>query len=131
MKRFLAFLCAASVWVCSPSPGQPPTPADNAPHNGSGPNQRGDAAEQPSKAKDDLALMQQIRRAVANDESLSRNAKTIQIIARQGKVKLRGAVETQPEKDSVASKAGRIAGPGNVELQLEVKTGQAIPLRSR
>ena len=123
MKLFLPSFFAALLWVC-PVPGQQSTGADNAKRNASKQNHQADTAEQQSNAKDDLALTQRIRQAVVKDPSLSMNAKNVKIIARQGKVLLRGPVETPQEKASIAAKAGQIAGPANVEDQLEVKTAQ-------
>jgi hyperosmotically inducible periplasmic protein len=50
------------------------------------------------------------------------NAKNIKIIVREGKVMLRGPVESQQEKDTLAKKASEIAGNDKVDNQLEVKT---------
>ena len=122
MKRLLPFLFAALLWVGA-SYAQQATEADNTKRNASGPNHRTDTAEQQSNAKDDLALTQRIRQAVVNDHSLSMDAKNIKIITRNGKVMLRGPVQTQQEKDVIAAKASEIAGKGNVEDQLEVKKG--------
>lgn len=123
MKRFLPPLLAALLWV-GPAFGQQPTAADNTKRNASDQNHRVDTAEQQSNQKGDLALTQRIRQAVVKDPALSMNAKNVKIITRQGKVLLRGPVETPQEKASIAAKAGQIAGPGNVEDQLEVKTAQ-------
>jgi osmotically-inducible protein OsmY len=123
MKRFLLPLCAALLWV-GPSYGQAPAQADNTQRNAAGQNHRADTAAQQSNQKDDLALTQRIRQAVVKDRALSMNAKNVKIITRQGKVLLRGPVETPQEKAALAAKARQIAGPGNVEDQLEVKTGQ-------
>jgi hyperosmotically inducible periplasmic protein len=123
MKLFLPPLFAALLGLC-PSYGQPPAQADNTRRNASEQNHQADTAEQQSNQKDDLALTQRIRQAVVKDRALSMNAKNVKIITRQGKVLLRGPVETPQEKASIAAKAGQIAGPGNVEDQLEVKTAQ-------
>ena len=123
MKLLLPSFFAVLLWVC-PAPGQQPTEADNAKRNASKQNHQADTAEQQSNSKADLALTQRIRQAVVKDHSLSMNAKNVKIITRQGKVMLRGPVETPQEKDNIVAKAGQIAGPGNVEDQLEVKTGQ-------
>ena len=134
MKRYLPLLFAALLGAC-PSYGQQPTAtpdaaaartagADNTQRNASDKNRKADTAEQQSNSKEDLALVQRIRQAVVKDDSLSMNAKNVKIIVRQGKVLLRGPVETPQEKANLAAKARQIAGPGNVEDQLEVKTAQ-------
>ena len=123
MKRLLPFLFAALLWV-GPTYGQQSTEADNAKRSAWKQNHQANTAEQQSNAKDDLALTQRIRQAVVKDQSLSMNARNVKVITRQGKVMLSGPVETPQEKDNIVAKAGQIAGPGNVEDQLEVKTGQ-------
>jgi hyperosmotically inducible protein len=79
------------------------------------------AGEQ-SSAKGDVDLTRNIRRAVVKDHSLSILAHNVKIISADGKVTLRGPVNTEKEKIAIASKARAIAGPGNVDNQLEVKT---------
>jgi hyperosmotically inducible periplasmic protein len=123
MKLFLPPLFAALLWLC-PAYGQQPAPADNANRNAAKQNHQTDTAEQQSNQKDDLALTQRIRQAVVKDPALSMNVKNVKVITRQGKVLPRGPVETPQEKARIAAKAGQIAGPGNVEDQLEVKTDQ-------
>jgi hyperosmotically inducible periplasmic protein len=56
------------------------------------------------------------------DGSLSMNAKNAKIIAQDGKITLKGPVDSQREKDTIAASAGEIAGKDRVNNQLEVKT---------
>jgi hyperosmotically inducible protein len=97
------------------------TEADNTQRNSSDQNKDTNTAEKQSSSKDDLALTQKIRQAVMKDGSLSMNAKNVKIIAQNGKITLKGPVESQQEKDAIATKAGEIAGKDNVDDQLEVK----------
>jgi hyperosmotically inducible periplasmic protein len=132
MKLILLPLFATALFVCS-SHGQQPTPtprdstasdsaqADNTKRNSAEQNKNTDTAEKQSNSKDDLALTQKIRQAVVKDGSLSMNAKNIKIIVRDGKAMLRGPVDSQREKDTIATKAGEIAGKDKVDNQLEVK----------
>ena len=109
----------------TPTPHDPTasdsTEADNTKQNSSEQNKDTDTAEKQSNSKDDLALTQKIRQAVMKDGSLSMNAKNVKIIARDGKITLKGPVDSQQEKDTIAAKAGEIAGKDKVENQLEVK----------
>jgi hyperosmotically inducible periplasmic protein len=126
----------ASLLIIHSSQGQQATPppsnpaashsneADNTKRNLSEPNKSTDTAEKQSNSKDDLALTQKIRQAVIKDGSLSMNAKNIKIIAQDGKVSLKGPVESQQEKDAIAAKAGEIAGNDKRDNQLEVKAKQ-------
>jgi hyperosmotically inducible periplasmic protein len=49
-------------------------------------------------------------------------AHNVKIVTANGNVTLRGPVNSEAEKVAIASKAKRIAGAGNVDDQLEVKT---------
>jgi hyperosmotically inducible protein len=135
MKKTLIPIFASLLIVYSaqgqqakPTPSNPAasdsTEADNTKRNSSEQNKDTDTAEKQSNSKDDLALTQKIRQAVMKDGSLSMNAKNVKIIAQNGKITLKGPVESQQEKDTVATKAGEIAGKDNVDNQLEVKAGK-------
>jgi hyperosmotically inducible protein len=133
MKKFLLPLYASFLMVYS-SQGQQATPtprdpaaasdatqADNTKRNASEQNKDTDTAEKQSNSKDDLALTQKIRQAVMKDGSLSMNAKNVKIIAQDGKITLKGPVDSQQEKDTIGTEAGEIAGKDKVDNQLEVK----------
>jgi hyperosmotically inducible protein len=132
MRKFLLPLYASFLMVYS-SQGQQPTPtprdpatasdsteADNTKRNSSEQNKNTDTAEQ-SNSKDDLALTQKVRQVVMKDGSLSMNAKNVKIIAQDGKITLKGPVDSQQEKDKIGTAAGEIAGKDKVDNQLEVK----------
>jgi len=69
----------------------------------------------------DLKITQQIRQAVVADGSLSFTAKNVKIITSNGKVTLRGPVNTDQERQAIDASARKVAGPTNVDNQLEVK----------
>ena len=127
MPLFVSILMAYSSQgqQATPTPRDPTasdsTEADNTKRNASEQNKNTDTAEKQSNSKDDLALTQKIRQAVMKDGSLSMNAKNVKIIAQDGKITLKGPVDSQQEKDTIAAKAGEIAGKDKVENQLEVK----------
>ena len=133
MKNFLLPLYASLLIVYSsqgqqatPTPHDPATAsdateADNTKRNSSEQNKNTDTAEKQSNSKDDLALTQKVRQAVMKDGSLSMNAKNVKIIAQDGKVTLKGPVDSQQEKDTIGTEAGEIAGKDKVDNQLEVK----------
>lgn len=100
------------------------TEADNTKRNSAEENKNTDTAEKQSNNKDDLVLTQKIRQELIKDGSLSINAKNIKIIVRDGKVMLRGPVDSQQEKDIIGSKAGEFAGKDKVDNQLEVTVKQ-------
>jgi osmotically-inducible protein OsmY len=78
-------------------------------------------ADQAKNTKSDLKLMREIRRAIVKDKSLSSSAHNVKIVARDGKVTLRGPVKSDAEKTAVEQKATEIAGAGNVTNELTVK----------
>jgi hyperosmotically inducible periplasmic protein len=133
MKLILLPLFATTLLVCS-SFGQQPTPTphdstasgsaqvDNTKRNSAEQNKNTDTAEKQSNSKEDLALVQKIRQEVEKESSLSMNAKNVKIIVRDGKVMLRGPVDSEQEKVTIAAKASEIAGKDKVDNQLEVKT---------
>ena len=133
MKKFLLPLYASFLMVYSsqaqqatPTPRDPAaasdaTEADNTKRNASEQNKDTETAEKQSNSKDDLALTQKIRQAVMKDGSLSMNAKNVKIIAQDGKITLKGPVDSQKEKDTIGTEAGEIAGKDKVDNQLEVK----------
>ena len=69
----------------------------------------------------DLDITKKIRQAVVGDHSLSFTAKNVKIITRDGKVTLRGPVNTTEERNSIQAAAAKVAGSSNVDNQLEVK----------
>ena len=75
-----------------------------------------------SEAQADIKTTADIRRAIMDDKTMSVNAQNCKIITdKAGMVTLRGVVNSQAEKDSVAAKARIIAGDAKVDNQLEVK----------
>jgi hyperosmotically inducible periplasmic protein len=78
-------------------------------------------ADQAKNDKSDLKLQRQIRREIVKDKGLSTYAHNIKIVARDGKVTLRGPVKSDAEKTAVEQKANEIAGAGNVTNELTVK----------
>lgn len=69
----------------------------------------------------DLKITQQIRQAVMADGSLSFTAKNVKIITQNGKVTLRGPVNSAQERDAIDAAARKVAGASQVDNQLEVK----------
>ena len=73
---------------------------------------------------EDRKLTQAIRQAVMKDKSLSMTAKNVKIITAEGKVTLRGPVNTIEEKTKINDLAKAAAGQIPVDNQLEVKTAK-------
>lgn len=69
---------------------------------------------------EDRKLTQAIRKAVMKDKSLTMTAKNVKIITADGKVTLRGPVNTAEEKTKINDLAKAAAGTVPVDNQLEV-----------
>jgi hyperosmotically inducible periplasmic protein len=97
-------------------------PPASAPDNSASNNAHKTTAEQQTEASADKQITQKIRRAVVSDKSLSTNAHNCKIITRNGMVTLKGPVDSEAEKQTIATKAADIVGsPEKVTNELTVK----------
>ena len=74
-----------------------------------------------SGTPEDRKLTQSIRQAVMKDKSLSMTAKNVKVITAEGKVTLRGPVNTAEEKTKINDLAKAAAGTVPFDNPLEVK----------
>ncbi len=84
---------------------------------------RSDAAKTPidqNENKRDIDFTANIRKRVV-DTKMSVNAQNVKIITQDGKVTLRGPVKSADEKLQIEKIAQDVAGPANVDSQLEVQ----------
>jgi hyperosmotically inducible periplasmic protein len=72
----------------------------------------------------DRDLMQQIRKGIVDDKSLSTSAHNVKVIAQHGKITLRGPVNSEDEKQSIEKIAAGVAGAGNVTNNITVKAAR-------
>jgi hyperosmotically inducible periplasmic protein len=72
------------------------------------------------QGKSDVDVTADIRRRIMNG-NLSITAQNVKVICQNGKVTLRGPVNTQEEKDSIGGMANDVAGADNVDNELEIK----------
>jgi len=70
----------------------------------------------------DREMTRQIRRAITSADQASMDAKNIKIITRDGTVTLRGPVQNDQERQTIAAMAQKIPGVHAVDNQLEVKS---------
>jgi osmotically-inducible protein OsmY len=99
------------------------TNADNTANNSRDTNSGTLTAANQSNSRPDVKITQQIRQQVVADTNhYSVDAKNIKIITANGKVTLRGPVDTDAEKTGIEGIASTVAGRGNVDDQLEIKT---------
>jgi hyperosmotically inducible protein len=111
---FFGALCGSCVFAQAPT-------ADN-----TGVNKRDRASSEPTadqakNTKSDRQLMQQIRKSIMGDKSLSTYAHNVKVISQNGQVTLKGPVRSDDEKKTIESKAVEVAGAGHVSNELEVK----------
>jgi hyperosmotically inducible periplasmic protein len=81
-------------------------------------------ADQAKNTTSDVDMMKRIRRQIVDDKSLSTDAHNVKIVARNGKVTLRGPVHSDEEKRTVEEYARKVAGDGNVTSEVTVKGDQ-------
>jgi len=98
---------------------------DEAAPNNTGVNKRDrhTAAKTPidqNENKADVDRTADIRKRVLERENMSVNARNVKIITADGKVTLRGPVDSQEEKDIIEGIAQDVAGKDNVDNQIEV-----------
>jgi osmotically-inducible protein OsmY len=68
----------------------------------------------------DVKTTADIRSRITGDSSMSINARNVKIVTSQGKVTLRGPVDSAAEKDAIDKIAREVAGADHVDNQLEV-----------
>ncbi|MDP9127338.1 MAG: BON domain-containing protein [Pseudomonadota bacterium] len=100
---------------------------DNAHVDNSRVNQRDRSAQEPTADQagnqlSDRDVMQKIRQAIIADKSLSTYGHNVKVISQNGKVTLKGPVNSDQEKASIEAKAVDVVGDGNVVNNLSVKT---------
>ncbi len=96
------------------------TDADNTARNV---RDRNDATLTPfdqGNSKADVDTTAQIRKGILASRDMSVNAKNVKIITNNGRVTLRGPVQSEEEKRLIGEIANRIAQSENVDNQLEV-----------
>jgi osmotically-inducible protein OsmY len=74
----------------------------------------------PANAAADRALTQKIRKAIADDKSLSANGRRVKVTTQAGKVTLQGSAASEAERTNIFTKAADVAGSGNVSNSIKV-----------
>jgi len=70
----------------------------------------------------DINATATIRKQILANDGMSVNARNVKIITLNGRVTLRGTVNSEQEKSRIGDIARSVAQPGNVDNQLEVST---------
>ena len=95
-------------------------PADNTGRNVRDQNDATITPGDQSNSEADVELTRKIRKEVVADDSLSTLAHNVKIISIDGVVTLRGPVESDAERQQIATVAERFAGAGRVRNDLEI-----------
>jgi hyperosmotically inducible periplasmic protein len=125
--RFTTLVIAACALSCSPhnlqaSPVHAQSGAEQAaPDNSKQSSTQTTTAENQSSAKSDRLITANVRRAVMADKSLSINAHNVKIITANGAVTLKGSVNSEDEKQKVATAAASVVSAEQITNQLTVK----------
>jgi osmotically-inducible protein OsmY len=87
-------------------------------------------ADQAKNNTADRDTMQEIRKSVMDDKSLSTSPHNVKIIAQNVKVTLRGQVRSEEEKRTMEQKATEVAGSGNVVDDVTIKPAKSSKTNS-
>ena len=98
-----------------------PPKADNTKVNQRDRSKGASTADQAKNNPNDREIMQKIRQSVVGDKTLSTYAHNVKIITQGGQVTLKGPVQDDNEKQTIASKAAEVVGTDKVNNQLTVK----------
>lgn len=120
MRIVAAALVAVALTAWGPASRAADYPADNSGKNVRDRQDSSRTSGDQSNNKADLAITQAIRKAVVADKALSTNAHNVKIITTNGVVTLRGPVNSPEEKETIATKAKRVAGVKSVDNKLEI-----------
>lgn len=125
--RFTTVASAAIALLCLPGAnsavqafaqtGTTQTAPDNSNQN----KNHTETADNQANAKSDRLTTQKIRKAIMADKTLSTYAHNVKIITVDGAVTLKGPVQTEDEKQKVATEAASVVSPDKVTNELTVK----------
>jgi len=92
-------------------------PPDNSKQN----KNQAQTADNQANAKSDRLTTQKIRKAIMADKDLSTYAHNVKIITTDGAVTLKGPVQSEDEKQKVASEAASVVSADKITNELTVK----------
>jgi osmotically-inducible protein OsmY len=116
----IALLClpgAQSAVQASAQTGTAQTAPDNSKQN----KNQAQTADNQTNAKSDRLTTQKIRKAIMADKNLSTYAHNVKIITVDGAVTLKGPVQSDDEKQKVASEAASVVSADKITNELTVK----------
>ena len=96
-------------------------PSSTAPDNSARNKAQTNTADNQKENTSDREITRKIRRSITAEKSLSTYAHNVKIITQAGQVTLKGPVQSDNEKEMIASKAAEVVGAEKVNNQLTVK----------
>jgi hypothetical protein len=103
----------------------PATNPDNTAVNARDRNSYVPTADSQGQNKSDIDVTAAIRRGIM-DRKLSIDAQNVKIITQNGRVTLRGPVNSPDERQTIGQLAGEVAGASNVDNQLELNNSASV-----
>ena len=100
---------------------QSSAPSSTAPDNSARNKAHANTADNQTENTSDREITRKIRRSITAEKSLSTYAHNVKIITQGGQVTLKGPVQDDNEKQTIASKAAEVVGNDKVNNQLTVK----------
>jgi hyperosmotically inducible periplasmic protein len=117
----LAFPIVVGTPLATHAQDQASPPSSTAPDNSARNKAQTRTADNQKENTQDRQITQKIRRSITADKTLSTYAHNVKIITQSGQVTLKGPVQSDSEKQMIASKAADVVGAEKVNNQLTVK----------
>jgi hyperosmotically inducible periplasmic protein len=117
----LAFPIVVGTPLATHAQDQASPPSSTAPDNSARNKAQTRTADNQKENTQDRQITQKIRRSITADKTLSTYAHNVKIITQGGEVTLKGPVQSDSEKQMIASKAADVVGAEKVNNQLTVK----------
>jgi hyperosmotically inducible periplasmic protein len=117
----LAFPIVVGTPLATHAQDQASPPSSTAPDNSARNKAQTRTADNQKENTQDRQITQKIRRSITADKTLSTYAHNVKIITQSGQVTLMGPVQSDSEKQMIASKAADVVGAEKVNNQLTVK----------
>ena len=95
--------------------------AQTAPDNSKQNKNQAQTADDQTNAKSDRLITQKVRKAIMADKNLSTYAHNVKIVTVNGAVTLKGPVQSEEEKQKVASEAANAVSADKITNELTVK----------
>ena len=117
----IALLCPPGVLSTTSQAFAQAGTAQTAPDNSNQNKDHANTADNQTNAKSDRLTTQKIRKAIIADKTLSTYAHNVKIITADGAVTLKGPVQSEDEKQKIASDAAGVVSADKITNELTVK----------